>query len=69
MIESSIEIGAEIFFGLVKKAYSGLTGYAQERDFFKTATNKYIAGLMKRNSTIKVLAISEPPLESLSRQF
>jgi len=66
MIESSIEIGAEIFFGLVKKAYSGLTGYAQERDFFKTATNKYIAGIVKRNSTIKVLTMSEPrPLESL----
>ncbi|MBC7777231.1 MAG: NACHT domain-containing protein, partial [Phycisphaerae bacterium] len=66
MIESSIEIGAEIFFSLVKKAYAGIAGYAQERDFFKTATNNYIAGLVKRNSTIKVLTMSEPrPLESL----
>lgn len=66
MLESSIEIGAEIFFGLVKKAYAGVAGFAQERDFFKTATNNYLDGLYKRNSTIKVLTMSEPrPLESL----
>ncbi len=66
MLESSIEIGAEIFFSLVKKAYAGIAGYAQERDFFKTATKKYLYGLLKRNSTIKVLTMPDPrPLESL----
>ncbi len=45
MFESSIEIGAEIFFGLVKKAYAGVAGYAQERDFFRTATRTYIKNL------------------------
>lgn len=66
MLESSIEIGAEIFFGLVKKAYSGLTGYAQEQDFFKTATRKYIKNLRDDFGEVRVLGMKERvPLESL----
>jgi len=66
MLESSIEIGAEIFFGLVKKAYSGLTGYAQERDFFKTATRKYIKNLRDDFGEVRVLGMKERVLmESL----
>lgn len=66
MLESSIEIGAEIFFGLVKKAYSGLAGYAQERDFFKTATRKYIKNLRDDFGEVRVLGMKERvPLESL----
>lgn len=37
-MESSLEIGVDLFFGLIKKAYASLRSYAQERDFFKTAT-------------------------------
>lgn len=66
MLESSIEIGAEIFFGLVKKAYSGLTGYAQERDFFRTATRTYIKNLRDDFGEVRVLGMKERvPLESL----
>ena len=66
MLESSVEIGAEIFFGLVKKAYSGLSGYAQERDFFKTATRKYIKNLRDDFGEVRVLGMKERvPLESL----
>lgn len=66
MLESSIEIGAEIFFTLVKKAYSGLAGYATERDFFKTATKKYIKNLRDDFGAVRVLGMKDPvPLESL----
>ncbi|MFN0212936.1 MAG: NACHT domain-containing protein [Saprospiraceae bacterium] len=66
MLESSIEIGAEIFFSLVKKAYAGIAGYAQERDFFKTATKKYIKNLRDDFGEVRVLGMKERVrLESL----
>jgi hypothetical protein len=66
MIDSSIEIGVEIFTGIVSKAYKSLSSHLQKRDFIKTVTLEYIKGLWERNSTIKVLTMQEPrPLESL----
>jgi len=40
-----LNTSVDIFLKLVQQAYAGLKGYAQEHDFFKTATNDYIAGL------------------------
>ncbi len=61
-----LDTSVDIFLKLVQQAYSGLKGYAQEHDFFSTATREYLAGLLQRNSTIKVLTMNEPrPLESL----
>jgi predicted NACHT family NTPase len=61
-----LDTSVDIFLKLVRSAYQGMADYAREQDFFKTATRKYVAGLLERNSTIKVLTMPDPrPLESL----
>ncbi len=61
-----LDTSVDIFLKLVRSAYTGMTDYAREHDFFSTATREYVDGLLKRNSTIKVLTMNEPrPLESL----
>ena len=68
-IQPSLEVSAELFVHFVESAYEGLPGFVveeNEHDFFGTATRKYVAGLLERNSTIKVLTMREPqPLEDL----
>lgn len=61
-----LDTSVDIFLKLVRSAYLGMADYAREQDFFKTATREYVDGLLKRNSTVKVLTMPDPrPLESL----
>ena len=55
-----LDTPVDIFLKLVRSAYLGMADYAREQDFFKTATREYVDGLLKRNSTIKVLTVTDP---------
>ena len=66
MLDASVEIGVEIFLKLVRDAYKGLAGYAQEHDFFKTATRTYLKNLREDFGEVRVLGMKERvPLNSL----
>ena len=45
-VQISIEVGVEIFKDLIVNTYQGISGFVKdknkERDFFGTATKKYI---------------------------
>lgn len=56
----------DLFIPLVKKAYAGLAGYAQEHDFFNTATKKYLNNIREDFGHVRVLGMKNPvPLDSL----
>lgn len=62
----AVELGVDLMKDIVAAGYSFLKEKNKERDFWGAATNKYISGLLERNSTIKVLTMREPqPLEKL----
>ncbi|MCE7922370.1 MAG: NACHT domain-containing protein [Haliscomenobacteraceae bacterium CHB4] len=69
-IQISIEVAAELFTNLIVKTYQSVSGFVKdknkERDFFGTATKKYVGSLIGRYNTIQVLGMREPvPLKSL----
>lgn len=65
-LQTSIELGVDLMKDIVAAGYSFLKEKNRERDFFGLATRKYVAGLLERNSTVKVLTMREPqPLEKL----
>lgn len=58
-METSVEIGVEIFLKMVRDAYKGVIGYAQEHDFFKTATRTYLRNLREDFGEVRVLGMKE----------
>lgn len=62
----AVELGVDLMKDIVAAGYSFLKEKNKARDFWGAATNKYVGGLLERNSTIKVLTMREPqPLEKL----
>lgn len=63
-VQLSIEVGVELFKDLIVGAYQGVTGFVKdknkERDFFGTATRKYVGGLIRRYNEVQVLGMREP---------
>ena len=69
-IQTSIEIGVDLFKDLIFASWKAVSGLAkekyQENDPFGIATRKYIGGLIERYNLVKVLGMREPvPLKSL----
>lgn len=70
MLETTIEIGVDLFKDLIFSSWQAVSGYAKDKyretDPFGKATKKYIGGLIERYNNIKVLGMSERvPLKSL----
>ncbi|MFM9949980.1 MAG: NACHT domain-containing protein [Saprospiraceae bacterium] len=64
MLETTIEIGVDLFKDLIFSSWQAVSGYAKdkyrENDPFGKATKKYIGGLIERYNHIKVLGMREP---------
>jgi len=64
MLETTIEIGVDLFKDLIFSSWQAVSGYAKdkyrENDPFGKATKKYIGGLIERYNHINVLGMSEP---------
>lgn len=70
MLETTIEIGVDLFKDLIFSSWQAVSGYTKDKyretDPFGIATKKYIGKLIKRYSEVKVLGMREPvPMKSL----
>ncbi len=54
-----LDTSGDIFIRLVQQAYSGLKGCAQEQDFFKTATRRYIQNLRDDYGKVRMIGSSD----------
>jgi len=70
MLETTIEIGVDLFKDLIFSSWQAVSGYTKDKyretDPFGIATKEYITKLIERYSYVKVLGMREPvPMKSL----
>lgn len=70
MLETSVEIGIDLFKDLIFTAWNTTSGFVKEKhaenDPLGIATRRYIGGLVERYDNVKVLGMTKPvPLKSL----
>lgn len=70
MLETSVEVGIDLFKDLIFAAWNTVSGFAKEKyaenDPLGLATRRYVTALVERYNNIKVLGMSKPvPLKNL----
>lgn len=64
MLETSVEVGIDLFKDLIFDAWNTVSGFAKEKyaenDPLGLATRRYVTALVERYDNIKVLGMSKP---------